>query len=193
MDLRSPSPEPLSPTPPPETTAAGHPIRAKRKTWKLLQQLPEPPPILPEPDIEPLPIADPPPASSSTWVWEALRTTVNTFGLYCEYPSVPTYNPDESLAIPDLSDIPTTTRSNTATLASAKTPFTTLEAPSEAPVSAHEESSVHLRLPTFRNTSVGGLMNWLWTGSSTKSIEEMDKLVDFLQSDEFVKEDIADF
>ncbi|KAJ7631496.1 hypothetical protein B0H17DRAFT_1150291 [Mycena rosella] len=39
----SPEPEPERvPTPPPAVNANGRPIRAKRKTWKLLQQLPEP-------------------------------------------------------------------------------------------------------------------------------------------------------
>ncbi|KAJ6559288.1 hypothetical protein B0H10DRAFT_2240500 [Mycena sp. CBHHK59/15] len=108
MDYRPPSPEipPLPPTPPPpQVTAAGRPVRTKRKTWKLLQQLPEPPLSVPVPPPEE-PVPDPPTEPISTWVWQGIHTTVNSFGLFREYPSVPTYNPDEPLSINDLSDIP---------------------------------------------------------------------------------------
>ncbi|KAJ7673062.1 hypothetical protein DFH06DRAFT_1358775 [Mycena polygramma] len=57
----SPPPGPERPlTPPIQYNAAGRSIRAKRKTWKLLQQLPEPAPapVDPEPDIED-PVIDP--------------------------------------------------------------------------------------------------------------------------------------
>ncbi|KAJ7939622.1 hypothetical protein B0H13DRAFT_2300311 [Mycena leptocephala] len=36
-------------------------------------------------------------------------------------------------------------------------------------------------------------MGWAWTGSQTKSIEELDNLVDILQDERFSKEDIKDF
>ncbi|KAJ7855738.1 hypothetical protein B0H14DRAFT_3448836 [Mycena olivaceomarginata] len=80
------SPAP-APPPQPEFTAAGRPVRAKRKTWKLLQRLPEPAPLVisdPTPDPEPAP--EPQPATA-TWVWNTIRTTINSFGLYREYPS----------------------------------------------------------------------------------------------------------
>jgi hypothetical protein len=37
------------------------------------------------------------------------------------------------------------------------------------------------------------MMSWMWTGSSMKSIGEMKKLVDFLKSDDFKKDDLAGF
>lgn len=186
MDFRPPSPEALPPTPPPQVTAAGRPIRAKRKTWKLLQQLPETPLIIEEPAVpmEPAPVAEPVPVS--TWVWQALRTSVNSFGLYREYPSIPTYNPDDS----DLSDIPSTARANTATLRSSQTPFAS---PDAEPPSDPSPSSAQPDTGPFRNSTISGLMNWAWTGSSSKSIEEVGKLVDFLKSDQFVKSELADF
>ena len=36
-------------------------------------------------------------------------------------------------------------------------------------------------------------MSWMWTGSSMKSICEMKKLVDFLKSNDFKKDDLAVF
>ena len=36
-------------------------------------------------------------------------------------------------------------------------------------------------------------MNWMWTGSAMKSVSEMVRLVDFLKSDDFKKEDITGF
>jgi hypothetical protein len=36
-------------------------------------------------------------------------------------------------------------------------------------------------------------MDWLWTGSASKSIQEMNKLVDFLKSSKFSQADIQDF
>ncbi|KAJ7742183.1 hypothetical protein DFH07DRAFT_964704 [Mycena maculata] len=190
-DFHSASPPP---PPPQELPPAGRGARVKRKTWKLLEQLPETPLIIEEAPVEPTP--EPAPESVSTWVWKALRTSMNSFGLYREYPSMPTYNPDDSLAITDLSDIPAaTTRSNTATSPAARTPFTSV---SDKPITPPEKvpDSAQPTPPEtgpFRNTSIFGLMNWQWTGSATKSVEEMDKLVDFLKSDQFVKEDIRDF
>jgi hypothetical protein len=36
-------------------------------------------------------------------------------------------------------------------------------------------------------------MNWMWTGSAMKSIQEMVKLIAFLRSDEFQKSDLEGF
>jgi hypothetical protein len=36
-------------------------------------------------------------------------------------------------------------------------------------------------------------MNWMWSGSVMKSIAEVTRLLDFLKSDDFKKEDLADF
>ncbi|KAK7037071.1 hypothetical protein R3P38DRAFT_3480997 [Favolaschia claudopus] len=73
-----PSP-PRPPTPPPEVSASGRPVRTKRKTWKLLQQLPEP---VPEPVVASPPPEPEPPGSPSppAWVWESIRTKINSFG-----------------------------------------------------------------------------------------------------------------
>ncbi|KAJ7149300.1 hypothetical protein C8R43DRAFT_1128654 [Mycena crocata] len=198
-----PSPEPeRPPTPPPQLTADGRPVRVKRKTWKLLQQLPEPaPPVPPAPPAEE-PVPDPASQPAENWVWKAIRTTVNSFGLFREYPAVPTYNPDEVLTVEELSDIPGGTRSNTATIPSQLTPFEPDDSllpdtsPPPPPGSVPSSSSSTPAKPytgPFANWSVMGLMTWQWTGSSTKSIEEAEKLLEILKDPKFSKEDIQDF
>ncbi|KAJ7169185.1 hypothetical protein C8R43DRAFT_1121076 [Mycena crocata] len=192
------------PTPPLQFTSTGRPIRTKRKTWKLLQQLPEPAlPVTSAGTVE-----EPEPSAASepveTWIWKAICTTVNGFGLFREYPSVPTYNPDQTLLAAELSDIPGGTRSNTATIPSQLTPFdpdNTSSTPASAPITetsphpAPSSSSTAEALYTgpFPNWSTMSLMVWQWTGSSTKSIEEAEKLVDIIQYPNFSKADIMGF
>ena len=36
-------------------------------------------------------------------------------------------------------------------------------------------------------------MNWMWTGSAMKSIQEMARLISFLKSDQFNKSDLEGF
>ncbi|KAJ7174311.1 hypothetical protein C8R46DRAFT_1214519 [Mycena filopes] len=45
----------------------------------------------------------------------------------------------------------------------------------------------------FRNSTVFGFMNWVWSGSSVKSIAKCTRLLNFLKSDTFNKEDLKDF
>ncbi|KAJ7364427.1 hypothetical protein DFH08DRAFT_731010 [Mycena albidolilacea] len=59
-----------------------------------------------------------------------------------------------------------------------------------APAALLTESSW---LGPFRNSTIFGLMNWMWTGSAMKSIQEMVKLIAFLRSDEFQKSDLEGF
>ncbi|KAJ7695466.1 hypothetical protein B0H17DRAFT_930752 [Mycena rosella] len=45
----------------------------------------------------------------------------------------------------------------------------------------------------FRNSTVWGFINWMWSGSAMKSIAECTRLIDFLKSDDFNKADLQDF
>ncbi|KAJ7478527.1 hypothetical protein FB451DRAFT_1453162, partial [Mycena latifolia] len=122
----------------------------------------------------------------------------NSFGLYREYPSVPTYNPDELLTAEELSDIPGGTRSNTATLPSQLTPFEPNDPQPPSSASGPEPGAAKAASESdspgiFANWSIKNLMTWQWTGSATKSIEEMDKLVDILKDPKFSKEHIMEF
>ncbi|KAJ6608891.1 hypothetical protein B0H10DRAFT_1884611, partial [Mycena sp. CBHHK59/15] len=116
---------------------------------------------------------------AESWVWKSIRTTVNAFGLFRDYPSIPTYNPDAPDEPAPSAPVPSLPAREPAPAASTST-----STPSQSPPSD---------TAPFRNWSVMGLMTWLWTGSATKSVDEMDKLVEILQNPRFSKDDIMDF
>lgn len=168
----------------PEVNAAGRTVRKKRLTWKLLQQLPQPPPPAPEPAVDDQD-ATPPPTIMG-YIWEAVHTVLNSFGIYREFPTIPTHNPDDRLTLSDL--------------ANAARPPTAVEV---TPASSSRLAPIVLdRLSTaptaspyfpFANSTIFGLMNWMWNGSALKSVSEMAKLIAFLKSDDFRKEDLDGF
>ena len=89
-----------------EINATGRAVRKKQLTWKLLQQLPVLHSPLPEPltafeGIEPISETSLP---SCELVWRTIKKTRNSFGLYREYPNVPTHNPDNTLCLLNLVD-----------------------------------------------------------------------------------------
>ncbi|RDB18275.1 hypothetical protein Hypma_000641 [Hypsizygus marmoreus] len=185
---RQPTPQPLSPSPepPPTLSAAGRIVRKKRLTWKLLQSLPEPPPPAPEPPCDD-PDSTPPPVESA-FTWKGIKTATNSFGLFREYPTTPTHNPDDAITLANLSD-------STAPPSVVENALPTVSRMA-LPVLDGEGSSIGI-LPQaavswlpFSNSTIFGLMNWMWTGSALKSVGEMAKLVLFLRSDDFRKEDL---
>jgi len=186
----SQNPSHLQPSvePDPKISAAGRAVRKKRLTWKLLQQLPVPPSPLPEPltafqVIEPISDISLP---NSEVVWRAIKTSCNYFGLYREYPNIPTHNPDNTLCLLNLVDnSPPITEMELST--SVSTPLSLQD-----PISSSSFSNANSFFP-FKNSTIFGMMSWMWTGSSTKSIGEVKKLVDFLKSDDFKKDDLAGF
>ncbi|KAJ6540206.1 hypothetical protein DFH09DRAFT_887965, partial [Mycena vulgaris] len=106
----------------------------------------------------------------------------NYFGLYREYPSLPTHDPDANISLADQSNIPA--------------PRVTSGTAPEARLSPISQASVDPKAPftgRFKNTTIFGLMNWMWSGSIMKSVAECTKLVDFLSSPDFVKEDLIGF
>ncbi|KAJ7662383.1 hypothetical protein B0H17DRAFT_853219, partial [Mycena rosella] len=106
----------------------------------------------------------------------------NSFGIYREYPSIPTHDPDRNLSLADQSNIPS--------------PPTVANATTEARLSPLSGAAPVPRAPglsMFKNTTIFGFMNWMWSGSAMKSVAECQKLVDFLVSDEFRKEDLIGF
>ena len=189
MDIGDLDPEPAQedavepPLPPPEVSASGRVVRKKRLTWKLLERMPEAPASLPEA----APVAarsSPAPPEYVPYIWQAVHTLQNSFGMYREYPSVPTHNPDDVLTLENLSD---TTPPQVVTDAPVQT---------NARLSMIVDDSQTPTAPSyapFANSTIFGLMNWMWSGSAMKSIGEMVKLVNFLKSDDFKKEDLVDF
>jgi hypothetical protein len=103
LDIAMEPPEHKAAIEEPAVSASGRPLRTKRPTWKILQALPQPPPtgleLLPEIDLASI---CPPPLTPSPFMWKGVRSTLNAFGLFREYPSVPTHNPDDALSLPDL-------------------------------------------------------------------------------------------
>lgn len=137
--------------------------RVKRKTWKLQEQLPQPP--APLDDVADTPESDQPsPPLSSQDRAPLLTTFVNTatniFGLFREYPRYSTHVPDDSLSLEDMSYAADHAQPHVDPLAMPES------GPSTKPPYA-----------PWENWSVYRLMDWFSTGSRTKSIEECDRLV----------------
>ncbi|KJA14075.1 hypothetical protein HYPSUDRAFT_107425, partial [Hypholoma sublateritium FD-334 SS-4] len=107
----------------------------------------------------------------------------NSFGLYRQYPNNPTHNPDDTIGLQDLAD-------GTAPKAINETQPSSISRLSVIP---DDCTSIAQSYFPFRNSTIFGLMNWMWTGSAMKSICEMKNLIDFLKSDKFKKEDLDNF
>lgn len=172
-----------SPEDAPILNAAGRVARKRRPTWKILERLPAPP--TPVPDVQnvavssnPTPAAPPPIVPTTSW--NAVHTIQNTFGLYREFPTFPTHNPDDTLTVGDLAE-----SQPPPTVVDAPAPISRLSLPALVPTSP--SNNPH---GPFANSSIFGLLNWMWTGSAMKSLGECVKLFSFLQSNAFQKEDI---
>ena len=188
METDEPDPPQVPPAESPEDipilNAAGRVARKRRPTWKVLERLPAPP--TPVPDAPPdaassnNPIsATPSPATPAT-SWKAVHTTQNEFGLYREFPTFPTHNPDDTLTVADLAE-----SQPPPTVVDAPTAISRLSVPVLSPTDSGNSPN-----GPFANSSIFGLLNWMWTGSAMKSLGECVKLFTFLQSDAFRKEDI---
>ncbi|KAJ7015922.1 hypothetical protein C8F04DRAFT_1204392 [Mycena alexandri] len=175
---REPLPLPHKPTPPPpEVTGRG--ARAKRHTWKLLQHLPPPPIEFDDTDLAEPEEDNPPDDPGSEYRWESVKTVKNSFGMFRKYPSPPTHDPDLTISLTDQSNIP-------APVATSVTQDSRL-----SPLTVPPESGTTPYGP-FKNSTVFGFMNWIWSGSAVKSIAECTRLLNFLKSDAFRKEDRSD-
>lgn len=163
---------------------SGRVARKRRATWKILERLPAPPTPVPDKPSEavssdhPTPGASLPhaPAASS----DPVHTKPNAFGLYREFSASPTHNPDDTLTIGDLAE-----SQPPPTVVDGPAPTSRLSIPVLVPPSPSNDTS-----GPFANSSIFGLLNWMWTGSAMKSLGECVKLFSFLQSDAFRKEDI---
>ncbi|KAJ7330330.1 hypothetical protein DFH08DRAFT_926009 [Mycena albidolilacea] len=170
LPFEEPEPEPPAreDTPPPPTeTSTGRGARVKRPTWKLLQQLPPPPPEFSERTASELESDDsdsefPAAPLASPYRWESVKTLKNSFGLFRDYPCLPTHDPDQTLSLADQSNIPA------PALPSAVSTEHSHLSPLSGPPEAIAQSSL---LPSF----------------------EVTRLIDFLKSDKFNKDDLKDF
>lgn len=101
---------------------------------------------------------------------------MNVFGLYREYVADPTYSPDDSITLEDVS--------HPAMQPDAVSP--------SAPGSMVAPASRPAWFP-FANFSIFLIITWLFTGSNQKSQEETDRLVDVLRTPGFSVDDLSDF
>lgn len=183
----------LSQIPPVETAeeapvlnAAGRVARKRRPTWKVLEQLPAPAtPVLDiqvqAAPLDPNPIPATPLLDVPATAWNVVHTTdQNAFGLYREFSTFPTHDPDDILTVADLAE-----SQPPPTVVDAPMPSSRLSVPALAPTGPDSNSN-----GPFANSSIFGLLNWMWTGSPLKSLKECIELFRFLQSDAFQKEDI---
>ncbi|KAJ7141092.1 hypothetical protein C8R44DRAFT_596097, partial [Mycena epipterygia] len=108
----------------------------------------------------------------------------NSFGLFREYPSVPTHNPDQTISLAEQSNIPAP-----ADRLPENSRLSALTAPQSIATSTANTPS----FGPFQNSTALGLINWMWSGSVMKSIAECTRLVNFLKSDAFNKDDLKDF
>ncbi|CAK5269508.1 unnamed protein product [Mycena citricolor] len=197
-------PDASRPPEPPQTLSGApalfgnRPRRIHRPTWKILERLPPTAPRFEEDErsmederrtgmaaaadsesvgqeqVEP---------RSSEYHWEGIRTVRDDFGVFREYPARPTHNPDRNISLADQSDIPPPAETVVTHSSSRMSP---LSVPPDL-ISTQAAS-----LGPFRNSTVLGFMHWMWTGSAMKSIAECTRLLRFLKSDEFKKEDLMD-
>jgi hypothetical protein len=161
--LNQPSPEiPI------QLTATGRPQRRYRLPKKFQDLLPEPPtPIVPAatPDV-------PEPARLPRVILivrDRLISAANKFGIWRDYPSRPTYDPDSFLLLDELA-----------------TPAGPIQLPSDT----QQKSSA---IP-FVNESIKLLMRWMTNGNTQKSEREVNSLVnDVILNPNFRPEDLRGF
>lgn len=160
---------PLPPPSPPRVTASGRPARNYHLPARYQDILPEPP--LPATETEPEP----------TLVWRVLlivrnhfQTATNNFGLWRDYLYCPSYDPNAFVSPEDLYRTQNTSCIAAATLSNA--------APTPAAASSHA------------NQSISMIHEWQNTGSSSKSDQELNRLVkEVLLHPEFCLNDLSRF
>ncbi len=171
-------PLPPPPLPGPQLTQSGRPQRQYRLPKRFRDNLPEPEaPLLAETGL----------ADSGTAtrimrviliVRDRLVSTLNSFGLWRDYPERPTFDPDSNLTLEDLAisrhkSLPSTSpRSNDP---------------------SNTASARHAYWP-FPNPTIHGVMQWLNNGKTAKSEAEMTRFVqDVILAPEFQKADLINF
>ncbi|KAI0040569.1 hypothetical protein FA95DRAFT_1576885 [Auriscalpium vulgare] len=169
-----------APLPPRDPSPQGRGRRKKRPTWKVLEQLPQPPTAISgvardtptrsdTPDDPSVPDKSLPERASESPIWCMVRTALNAFGLYREYHTLPTHSPDDILSLEDVSYA---ALSSNSTQTSRLAPSVADDITVVSPVNASAPTS-----GPFKNISIFRLMNWMWTGSAAKSVAELNRLV----------------
>lgn len=155
--------------------------------------IPAPPPV--EPD-ELAPVPDDPdniamdfddrPSSDHAPPTEQHRTDTDTFDLFREYPhSFPTYDPEHSAYFDALCD--SSTFQHVDGDADYKRPW-------YAGFGQSLEAVHHNYFAPFLNATVFRLMTWFYNSSNSKSLQDLNRLVnDVILAEDFCQEDLLDF
>jgi hypothetical protein len=113
---------------------------------------------------------------------ERIETLPNNMGVYRSYQKMPSYDPDEAIALENLCDSPGLLSSD----------FNQL--PAKVPRSIPSPDASGNFFSPFLNPTTFRLMSWWYHGSGTKSTADLDRLVqDVLLQDDFDPGDLADF
>lgn len=177
-------------------SVASRPKRNRRLPRRFHDILPEPPlPAVPDSDADdaqccsessPQPQPAAPLRQVRLIVWDYLRTAANRFGLWREYPQHPSFDPDCSLTLTELSNSHTTASPTTASQPLPLPNTTTLH---RRPSSSN--SSPHWPFP---NKTIQLFMAWLNNGNTSKSEAEANDLVrNCILSPHFRIDDMSNF
>jgi len=166
-----PEQPPLIPT---TLTATGRPQRH----YRIPARYNDVPPDGPAPTI---PITDPEPTLMRRvilHVRDHYRTGINQFGLLREYLHRPSYDPDFAVPLEDLSNFSPSRQT----------------ADIQDDAQKGSDDTLHTAPWPFKNMTIYRLMEWLNTGSSQKSMGEVDRLVrDVIRAEDFRVEELQDF
>ncbi len=152
-----------------------------------LPQYFQPPPSLPS--VPSLPTSEPAPETVDNPAQPLPPTYVcgkpNAFGLYRSYLEVPKHDPEAEQSLESVCDAPTL-----ATAKSQRSPWWSVFGAAKSSIRRAAEShfTPFLNMTTFR------LMAWFYSGSSMKSLGELDRLVkDVIMAPDFNRDELKQF
>lgn len=164
-------PPQLLPTEMPNTPTPADPITQPRRTRRQPARFRD---VLPEPPAPAPPVPTPGPQLPAVYlmVTNPLVTALNAFGLFRNYLFHPSYDPDSVVNPCDLSNL----------------------GPRTPPPPVEPNKTSHEPPWPFSNMSIWRLMEWMNTGSRSKSEAEVDRLVrGVINAPDFCAEDLQGF
>ena len=153
--------------PPPEYRPSGLPRRKTRLPARYRDVLPPPSPAI----IQPISNHGTPSGTTTP----TYTSQANSFGIYRVYTNgAPSYTPDDDFNIENVTDNPNFLQSSNPRTAPSSIPFDI--SPSRAPLDGLESVN-SLSLHRFENSSIFRLMLWHHNGAITKSLNDLNVLV----------------
>jgi Plavaka transposase len=184
---------PSYPSAPQASRSSGQPARTVRLPKRYRDELPPAPPI-PIPDLEPItektqdsPVEEPEHVQEGP---NTFRTDSDSYGTFREYlHGKPSIAPDELYSLAAVSDSPY--------LATDSSDSPPIDPAFPSPLRTLYKADTSLAQPLFapfRNASVYRLMTWFYSSSNTKSMSELNSLVnDVILAPDFNPDDLVGF